>query len=808
MSNSEATIDDSPSAPVSRLKHGIAGAVFIVIVAVGCWLVIGYGNADPSIQLQTALAKLDQPDDPIAWESARRLASKLKSSGVRDPDFPGAAEFILGVVATRVDESDPDRSRRMATAVKLLRDADRYGLAESRRPEWTFALGESLFETGQLQAARPLLEEAWISFPPGMIRSGLALAEIELSDPEQDSVKFAPAILERIGSQANLPSEDQRQVIALRTKLALRTGRLDAAEAELNRLEDGSGDANLSLMKADLCLAKGQLDEARRWLLPLAFPETPDHPPALIAAAAYRLGRCDELRGDAMSAARAFEKAAGVDPRSTDGTAGALDAARLFQQAGRDEEALTLFRLAVESQTEADPKPLSSDRFRDAVRAGCDVWITREAFEPAIALAKLAEPVLGPVESLDWQARGCERHAGRIESLWTEANETRRAEIEPERLERWRNSGAAYRNLATKVTDSSRVGEALWTAADHFRRGQAFQDAYEALTEVLEFRLPKMEAAALVRRGRAQLDLGRPLAAAEDFQKVLDEYPTDPEAFGARLLLGRCYLDGGDTAKAESVWRDLLALHELTPQASEWRLALFSLAESLYRRGIAALAEADLDSSIGKSWAASAVLPLDEAIVSFDEFLRRAPDAEQAVEARVLRADAMRRRADLAQRRAAIAETENLREADRREAERLLVEAIGELRKAQDALVPLADRDRLPQVGKQLLKATFFDLGHTYAALRRDREAIIAYGGAVNRYPDDPRVVTAYLRMAECHRRLGRPDDARAAIEQARLTLEQVPTAALGGSASALTRDEWQNWLTRLHDESTVAEGQ
>lgn len=805
MSHSQVPTEVPSPEPLSRWKVGIAGAGLIVFMALLLWYLADFGSVDPAAQLQLALDKLDVPDDPLAWETARRLALRAKADDYRDPQFPGAADFVLGVVASRSEEADPDRSRRLPLAIKLLREAEQQGLPDARRPEWCYAYGMSLFSAGQRAAAKPLLEEAWISYPAAKAASGLALAEIELADSSKDAIKFAPAILQRIDELSELNVEEQQQLVAARARLALRQNRLADAETELDRL-DADNDVNVALMKADLRMAQGRFDEARRWLLPVAFPETGDYSSEEIAAAAYRLGECDERRGDAVSAARAFEKAANAEPGSFAGTAGALAAARLFQLAGRDEESFSLFRQAIESQPELEPPPLPSERFRDAIRAACDVWINREAFEPAIALAARAEPVLGVTESFDWQARGCEKHAGKIEKLWLDANETRRAELESERLDRWRKSGNAYRLLAAKVTDSARVSEALWTAADQFQRGHAFAEAHEALTELLELQLPKIKAAAHVRRGRTLLDLGRPQAAAEDFQTVLDEFPTDPESFQARLLLGRCALDAGDSQQAEQIWRDVLASRELTPDAVEWRTALFSLAELLYRRGVAALAEADTDASAGPARAAEAVLPLDEAIARFDEFLRRTPAAERATEARVLRADAMRRRADLALRRAAVAETENLRESYEQEARRLLTESLDELRKAQVALAPLADRDQLPPLGMQLLRSTFFDLGHSYAALGRDREAVIAYGGAVNRYPEDPRVVTAYLRMAECHHRLNRPDDARAAVEQAHLALEQMPADALAIGPSALSRDEWRSWLARLRDRRTFTE--
>src|SRR5690606_7907499 len=137
------------------------------------------------------------------------------------------------------------------------------------------------------------------------------------------------------------------------------------------------------------------------------------------------------------------------------------------------------------------------------------------------SLATDAITALGEVESLELQARGREHAAERLQAEWDEVTESRRSEIESDRLDRWSTSGAAYRKLAAAVTDSSRASAALWTAADHFRRGHDFAAADAALSELVELRIPRLEAAALVRRGRCRLDLGRPTEAAADFRTVL-----------------------------------------------------------------------------------------------------------------------------------------------------------------------------------------------------------------------------------------------------------------------------------------------
>jgi tetratricopeptide (TPR) repeat protein len=558
-------------------------------------------------------------------------------------------------------------------------------------------------------------------------------------------------------------------------------------------------DPEVALLRSEILLEEGKLDESRQRLLVLTRVETAEGEPERVAAAAYLLGRCEGRRGDNGAAERAYERAADLAPESIDGIRGALAAARLLQAAGRDEEAFSLFRRAITSQSAGDPPPVPEEEMRRTIREGWDAWVEDGVFDRAVSLAVTAEPVLGTAESVRLQAQGRVRAAAAFEALWKAGKATGPQEGVRELNDRWKASGEAYRALAEAVTDSASIGEALSTAADHFSRGRAFEEADGALTDLLDLKLPRLEAAVLARRGRVRLDLGRPQAAAEDFRTVLGRHPTDPVAFEARVSLGRCYLEQGNVAKAESTWRELLSLEELTPDASEWRSALFALAELLHRRGVAALARAERDGTeavAAQAEHASAVAALDEAINRFGEYVRRAGESEQLIEARVLRADAMRRRAEVSLGRAAAAETESMRDVHVRESERLLRGAVMEFRAVQSVLAPQEDGGRLPRLERELLKSTAFDLGHAFAALGSHHEAIVAYGAAVNRYPDDPRVLPAYLRMAESYRQLKRTDDARAAIEQARLVLGQMPVSALG-AGSSLDRAGWEEWLDR-----------
>jgi len=792
----------------NRLSLAVAAGGFVVGALAGTWFLLRPTEPALDAQLREALLKLDRPNDPEGWDAARRIAERVREAGFRDPEFPGASEYILGIIASRAPADEGAAAREAAAS--SLRAAERLGLDESRRDEWSFALGTSLFSLGYHETARPLLEDAWWQFEAGKAASGLALAEIYLARPESGATVTVDQIVAELRARDDLVPGDRRRLQIIRTRSALLAGNLKEAASTLASLESGdSPGPEAALLGAEVLSAEGRHDEARARLLELAGPESGEGDPERVAAAFYLLGRCEERRGDPGAAERAFERASDLAPESADGVRGALAAARLLQQAGRDEEAFALFRRAAESEAGGDPPPVPVEEVRRALRAGWDAWVSRAAFDRAVALAVAAEPVFGHVESLRLQAQGRNRAATADGGRGQAGNGTRESGDTAGR-ERWRQSGAAYRDLAAAVTDSKEIGDALWTAAEHFRRGRAFEDAEAALSALLDLKLPRLEAAVLARRGGVRLDLNRPEKAAEDFREILDRHPTDPEAFEARYELGRCHLERGDSAAAEAAWRGLLSLEELTPEAAEWRLALFALAELLHRRGAAGLARVERDEASGAGSGAAAaeataVAALDESIARFDEYVRRAGDSERVVEARVLRADGLRRRAAVSIARAAAAETESLREVHLHEADRLLGVAVAELRVVQSLLGPLDDAGRLSPLERELLETTSFDIAHAHATAGRHQEAVTAYGAAVNRYSDDARVLPAYLRMAECLRALGRSDEAQAAVEQARIVLGQLPPAALGAD-SVLDRAEWEEWLGRADSVGLPAE--
>jgi len=107
----------------------------------------------------------------------------------------------------------------------------------------------------------------------------------------------------------------------------------------------------------------------------------------------------------------------------------------------------------------------------------------------------------------------------------------------------------------------------------------------------------------------------------------------------------------------------------------------------------------------------------------------------------------------------------------------------------------LEAKDRLDTLGKRLLKSASFGIAHLLYLTEEYDEAIKAYHEAVNRYPQCTEVLIAYMKMSGCYERLGKKNEAKSMLEQAKIILKQMPDSVFDTKASNLGREEWNRWL-------------
>jgi hypothetical protein len=142
-----------------RLGLGMTG-VLALGWAVGWWLTRP-AQMEPKDQVVLALRLLDSGK----FSRARAIAKNLDVQGYREPGFTGALEFIQGMATFHLAETaEPGTERsQFQAAITLLREAEQRALEKHRRPEWSFALGASLYRVGDVTQSRPLLEEDGIA---------------------------------------------------------------------------------------------------------------------------------------------------------------------------------------------------------------------------------------------------------------------------------------------------------------------------------------------------------------------------------------------------------------------------------------------------------------------------------------------------------------------------------------------------------------------------------------------------------------------------------------------------------------------
>ncbi|QDT39066.1 tetratricopeptide repeat protein [Stratiformator vulcanicus] len=794
--------------------------VSTLCVAVGVlgWFTLTADVRTPEEQLESALRLIDRPDEPRAWRRAARISEELEDIGFRHPAFGGAGEFIRGVAAFRLAEDEPGDGhlRFYRRAAVHLKESEQQALTDSRRNEWAYAYGMSLYELGRYaEAERPLSELRKSDFE-GHSDAARAWLEIQIADSGRPVPAEAIELAHQLTESETSTVDDSVVRLAARTELA--AGHIDKADDLLKKVDQQSDDRT-RVLKARIHLARGELDQARRLLDPVSEKLTIDYGNHAIAI--YLSGRTFERSGERHRAVKSYERAARTYPESDEAFASSLAIAEIFQADGRKEEALSWYAEAVERFAERTPfrnRWIDVEHVRRSFRKAWETWVDNSQYADAVALADLSRRVLGETASLELIALTRRREAEAAEAIASKADMTARRNSRLERDALWRQSGRAYGRIAEALHDKERVAEALWTAATDTRRGGAFDESLAYIDQFLKQEPLGLTASGTLLKGEVLMDFDRIDEAAAAMLDVIENHRTDPVSFRARLMYGQCLLEKGQLDDAERVWLELLTADELTPAATEWRSALFSVARLLHRRAIISGPDDSTDSKtitaqpgsgsvpilpVSNSTANTSALPtrkdrLERANSMLDEFLRRYSADARVPEARVLLTIGLRQCADEIAKRQKTAETENLRQELARQRIAVLERAATVVDQVTRSLIPLEERDRLTSHGKELLATAIFEAGHVRFELGPLDQTVETYTRALNRYPNDPRILLAYVRMAQAYRAAGQDINARSIIEQARVVLKRLPPESFDSPLTVLDRPQWESWLDRL----------
>lgn len=326
--------------------------------------------------------------------------------------------------------------------------------------------------------------------------------------------------------------------------------------------------------------------------------------------------------------------------------------------------------------------------------------------------------------------------------------------------------------------NEKRTAEAVWSAAELLWRSKQYQRAEKVYRMFVQERpSDSLVPRALLHIGMLRRDMSDLAGAVEAFQDCYRRYPRTLDGAGALIPLTQSYLEMGPDyyeLATETLFVILEDSELFTPQAPEFRDALFMLGDVLNRRGL-----------------------YERAIARLEEALDRYPEDPRRWRARYDLADAYRQSA-LALKQdvdeaTSVAEIEHIRQESTARFERaraLYHEFVLEYSVRKPSA--LTDADSL-----LLRLATVYEADCLFET-GNFRDALTRYEEVASVYKDTPTALSAYVQIVNCHVFLGEPEEARAALSRAQVLVQAMPQESFATSISPETRADWERYFDFL----------
>lgn len=737
--------------------------------------------------LADALAALDRRDD----REAELIARSLDDSGPLPAEELGGKPFVLGVVADRRAARLLERARQRheLLAVEYLQQARALGFPPGREGEGLRLLGKNLFLSGQTSASLPVLQRALPLDRSHQKELHRLLAGAYLAEPQP---KFDEALvhIRHYLAATDLSSDEREQALLERGRIELGLKQFDACRRTLEQFPKNSKHQAEAMLLAGRLTSEQALaqpvaaenDAQRQSALKQAIEtlrgaQTRNAAPPIAAASEFMIGRCEQGLGDDRAALAEFDQAASRYLETEAGIAAGLDAAELLRRENRNAESLERYRTVLGSLDPSQPYKnpwIGPDDLRTRTLSAYQQFVKAKQFELAIELAELLTPLFGAERSLQLSAEA-HRQWGRQLLAQPNVTPSQAAELQEQAWRKLREAGRLYAQLAESRRAAREYPDDLYDAAESYLAGHDYTKSAAAFRRYLAAESRRRRPRALIGLGEALLAEGLPKQALAPLDECIEFHASDASVFEARLLASQAKLEMGDGEAAEALLLDNLDGEALTPASQEWRDSLFALGRLLYQAGRYA-----------------------EAIKRLEEAVERYPSLPQAGEARYLMAEACRRRAEQIREQAAGEATTEGRLLRRREATQLLEASLANYDQEQDVLLIRQEQGPLGVLEESILRNCFFARGAVLFELGQYEEAIEAYSSATNRYHRRPEVLEAYVQIAACYRRLGKPVEAKSTLEQAKYALKHLSEDAEVEDTTNYDREEWTRLLDTL----------
>jgi tetratricopeptide (TPR) repeat protein len=780
-----------------RIAAVVAAASLLATFTGLAWsvLVRNAAEADDHVTLGDALLALDEGD----YEVARSLVYAIRQREAPLPEDYGGTAFILGAIRALEAEAmtAPRRKAAYFIASRYLKEAVSHGFPNGREAEGQLLLGLSLNEAERFEEAIPALHEALRLNPQQQTALHRMLATANLHAPEGD-LMAAEEYCDLALSDRTLAPHERAAAILQRGEILLRLGDLAELDRLLGQLPAEIRDRPVAkMLSARLQMAKAdQLDEAapgadadslqgavslrRSAIADLRELQTAASQDSEISLfAQYLIGQCyARLPEETDAALDQFSRLATLYPESPEGIAASLAQAELLQQLGQIEQAVAAYGRtlkAVGDTTDYHNPWLSVSMLHKRILAANGALVADGQFATALAMIEQFTPAFDRVSALLQRAHVRRTWGERLlEDAATKPAEEAKAMARQGRTQ-FRHAARTFEEVSTLRIAEPEYPDDLWRAAENYLDGRCASHAARVLSKYLAREAVARRPQALAKLGQALLTVGDVDRSTTALEECIELYDRDAAVYDARNLCARAHMEKSDYEKAEQLFRANLNAEGLTPASREWRESLLLLGQLYHAQG-----------------------RFTDAIRLLQEYVERYGDEPDAMLARYLVAQSNRHAAKEPLDRLAKSVTENERIKHRTHAMEFLTAAMEHFSYVQRELTLKGAVTPLDSLERAVLRNCYLLRGDVLFSMREYEQALDVFRNASSVYQNDPIVLGAYLQIAWCHRRLNQLEEARGAIEQAKMVLGRLPEDAEFTAATGMERQHWNRVLNDI----------
>lgn len=756
-------------------------------------------TVEQKIDIARAYIRQDRAEAAIAY------LNKLLTKESLTPEQQGQIHLML---AESIELGQKQLRIRVPTNYANIIEQTRRALARGVKADAHVyrRLGEAYEALNKPTEALDNFRKAMALDPDRVLRLQRKVIDLHLV---QDQTAAAESAIDEYLASPTLTEAERAWALTTRAQILIDAGRFHDARQLLDEALKlatdpvAQGQVNYGL---GYCAYKlRNADEAERYLRVARDQLRTQHP--LDGEVCYLLGRIAQDREDPRTAMSFYEIVLVSHIDSKAAPLARLGRGTCRVALGEDDAGLSDLQELVKEITTKPSRQKHREEAVAGLRLASDQLARRGNYQGALeALAheQTLEPNL-PAAFFARLGAVFEQRASQVERTLAALPENERIRRTQQVSEMRTRAGDAYIAFSNKLTlaDDKGYGEAMWKGIDLYDQAGAVQGVISAL-ELFVAERPDDPLApdALLRLGRTYQAAGLFDKAIATFQRNQFRYPQSLAASKSAVPLAQAYIAKGPDAfnKAEQVLLSVVDNNPLlTPEAEEFKQALFELGQLYYRTS-----------------------RFEEAVARLEEFTERYPKEERLGQLLFLMGDSYRKSASqLDAKLTAITAAAAMNATGAMDAAGALnATAVADVRDGAGVPMDVAEatqarKDRLTRAKAlydrvvEMFRAKqpardidrlYVKLSHFYRAdclydLGDYAEAVKLYDAAAFRYQDDPSALAAYVQIVNSYCALGKMEEAKTANERAKWLLRRIPPESFTDGTFSMPKAYWEQWL-------------